>query len=138
MIAITNGKLVTPEGIISGYDLLLKGQIIFEVLKKEEREKLEGIHEVIDAQGGYVSPGFIDIHADYIEHIASPRPSSLMDFKLALKEAERELLTHGVTTMYHSLSLYKLNGNNNKKIIIISQYGISCLAVTNSSTLYKN
>lgn len=39
-----------------------------------------------------------------------------MDFKLALKEAERELLTHGVTTMYHSLSLYKLNGNNNKPI----------------------
>ena len=30
-----------------------------------------------------------------------------MDFELALKECERELLHQGITTMYHSVSLYK-------------------------------
>jgi len=71
---------------------------------------------VIDARKGHVAPGFIDIHADYIEHITAPRPSSLMNFTLALREAERELLTHGVTTMYHSLSLYKVAQADDKPI----------------------
>ncbi len=54
-----------------------------------------------------MSPGFIDIHSDYIEHVTAPRPTALMDFDLSLREAERELLVHGVTTIYHSLSFYK-------------------------------
>jgi alpha-D-ribose 1-methylphosphonate 5-triphosphate diphosphatase len=32
---------------------------------------------------------------------------ALMDFSLALREAERELIAHGITTMFHSLSLYR-------------------------------
>ncbi len=51
-------------------------------------------------------PGIIDIHADYIEHMAAPRPQSVMDFRLALREADRELVTHGITTMFHSLAIY--------------------------------
>ena len=51
-------------------------------------------------------PGFVDIHADYIERMAAPRPTSIMDFALSLREAERELATHGITTMFHSLSLF--------------------------------
>ena len=33
---------------------------------------------VVDARGAYVTPGMIDIHSDYIENIASPRPSVVM------------------------------------------------------------
>lgn len=116
MIAITNGKLVMPNGIKEGYDLIFDGPMIYDILPEEERKQLLDIDEIIDAHGGYVAPGFIDIHADYIEHIAAPRPSSLMDFRLALREAERELLTHGVTTMYHSLSLYKVKQSADKPI----------------------
>jgi len=116
MIAITNGKLITLDGIKEGYDLIIKDEYIHDILQKEERIFVYKNIEVIDAKGGYASPGFIDIHADYIENIAAPRPSSLMDFKLALREAERELLTHGVTTMYHSLSLYKVGKEVDKPI----------------------
>jgi alpha-D-ribose 1-methylphosphonate 5-triphosphate diphosphatase len=54
-----------------------------------------------------VKPGLIDIHSDYIETIASPRPSIIMDLSAALFEADRLLVTYGVTTMYHSLSIYR-------------------------------
>ena len=42
-----------------------------------------------------------------IEGIVSPRPSCMMDFEMALREGEKQLLGQGITTMYHSLSLYK-------------------------------
>lgn len=61
---------------------------------------------IIDAAGAYIMPGFIDIHADYIEHMAAPRPQSVMKLRLAIHEADRELLTHGITTMFHSLAIY--------------------------------
>jgi alpha-D-ribose 1-methylphosphonate 5-triphosphate diphosphatase len=49
----------------------------------------------------------VDIHSDYIENVISPRPTVFIDPSMALFEAERELLAHGITTMYHSLSVYK-------------------------------
>lgn len=115
MIIITNGKLVLPERIIEGYDLIIDEHCIHDIIKTEERD-ISIVGELIDAKGSYVTPGFIDIHSDYIEHIASPRPTSLMDFTLAIHEAERELLSHGVTTMFHSLSLYKLRQETIKPI----------------------
>lgn len=62
---------------------------------------------IIDARGAYVTPGIIDIHSDYIETVASPRPTSVMDLGTSLYRAERELVGHGVTTIYHSLSIYQ-------------------------------
>lgn len=61
---------------------------------------------VIDARGAYVAPGMIDIHSDFIETVASPRPSVVMDLRTSLYQAERELVAHGITTIYHSLSVY--------------------------------
>jgi alpha-D-ribose 1-methylphosphonate 5-triphosphate diphosphatase len=66
----------------------------------------------IDAGGACLMPGFIDIHSDYIEGILQPRPTCLMDFEMGLREAEKQLLGHGVTTVYHSLSL--MNGIGGK------------------------
>jgi alpha-D-ribose 1-methylphosphonate 5-triphosphate diphosphatase len=57
-----------------------------------------------------VLPGFIDIHSDYIEGILQPRPTTLMDFETGLREAEKQLLGHGVTTIYHSLSMMNVEG----------------------------
>lgn len=106
MYLITNGLIVTEETILDGYDILIQGDKIARISPRGEI-KADGRTEVIDAGGGYLAPGFIDIHSDYIEHMAAPRPTSLMDFRLSLRETEKELITHGITTMFHSLSIYK-------------------------------
>lgn len=105
MFIITNGKIVLPDSILEGGQVWIVDDRIHQI--SQDVQQVPPGFELIDAKGGYITAGFIDIHSDYIEHMTAPRPSSLMDFRLALREAERELLTHGVTTMYHSLSLYK-------------------------------
>jgi len=67
----------------------------------------DGAKRVVDAHGRYIIPGLIDVHSDRIEHYVQPRPTSQMDFEFALKVCERDLLGAGITTMYHSLSLFK-------------------------------
>ncbi|NRF94602.1 phosphonate metabolism protein PhnM [Paenibacillus frigoriresistens] len=106
MYLITNGLIITEEAILEGFDLLIKQDRIERIALRGEIEWNEHT-EVIDAAGGYISPGFIDIHSDYIEHMTAPRPTSLMDFNLSLRETEKELISHGITTMYHSLSIFK-------------------------------
>lgn len=106
MYVITNGRLITEEAVLIGYDLIIEDDKISRIAPIGEL-KFDEYMEIIDAAGGYVSPGFIDIHSDYIEHMAAPRPTSLINFNLSLRETEKELISHGITTMFHSLSLYK-------------------------------
>lgn len=102
LIAIKNGKIVTPDEVIEGKVLLIEEDCIVGIVEKIIEEE-----KVIDAHGSYIIPGFIDIHSDRIEQIILPRPTAQMDMELALRECERELLNQGITTMFHSLSLYK-------------------------------
>ncbi len=102
MIAIKNGRIVTPESIIDNKVLLIEDGYILDFA-----DDCIGAEKIIDAHGRYIMPGFIDVHSDKIEQFIQPRPTSEMDFELALKECERELLHMGITTIYHSLSLQK-------------------------------
>lgn len=105
MYVITNGKIVTQAGVVEHHSILIENEKIIDIRKDSTLPKKDCNLIVIDARGGWIMPGFVDLHSDYIEKIAAPRPTSLIDFELALYEAERELLTHGITTMFHSLSL---------------------------------
>jgi alpha-D-ribose 1-methylphosphonate 5-triphosphate diphosphatase len=100
---VTGGRLVTAETVLEGFDLVARDNRIAAI---EPRRRPRRDEEVLQADGGWVLPGLVDIHADYIEHMVAPRPTSVMDFGLALREAERELVTHGITTMFHSLAFY--------------------------------
>lgn len=62
---------------------------------------------MIDACGKYVMPGMIDIHSDMIEAYIQPRSTAVMDFQMGLHEAERVLAGCGITTMFHSISMFK-------------------------------
>lgn len=114
MYRIINGKIITEDGILEGYDLLLKDDLIEGIVKGGSQ--VPGEIEIIDAKGGYISPGFIDIHSDYIENMASPRPTSIMDFNISIRETEKVLLNDGITTMFHSLSFYGLDLFENKPV----------------------
>ncbi|MCE4956012.1 phosphonate metabolism protein PhnM [Macrococcoides caseolyticum] len=114
MYIITNGDIVTEDKILKQHAVYIKENVIERIVPMAE--VVTDGYEVIDANGGIVSPGFIDIHSDYIEGIIAPRPTSLMDFSIGIRESERILLTHGITTMYHSLSIYKRDAFGHKPI----------------------
>ncbi|HNW87093.1 MAG TPA: alpha-D-ribose 1-methylphosphonate 5-triphosphate diphosphatase [Candidatus Limiplasma sp.] len=102
MIAIQNGKLITPGGVLEGKTLLIDQNRIIGIV-----DAVANARSTIDATGRYVMPGMVDIHSDKIEQFIQPRPTAQMDFELALKECEREMLLQGITTIYHSISLYR-------------------------------
>ena len=54
---ITNGQIITPAGTVGGWLLYENGKIL-EIGTGE----CPSADETIDAEGRYVSPGFIDIH----------------------------------------------------------------------------
>lgn len=60
MIAIINGKIITPHRVLEDKVLLIKDKYIENIIDRDKVD-LEG-YELIDAEGKYVSPGFIDIH----------------------------------------------------------------------------
>lgn len=103
--ALINGKIITETGIIEDSALLLEGPAIQGIVPVADLPKYAVAAEV-DVRRQYISPGFIDVHSDMIEQIIQPRPTSLMDFEMAIKEGEKQLVNQGITTMYHSLSLY--------------------------------
>ena len=59
--AITNCQLVLEDGILFDATLLLAGNRIAQYGEARVTEIPEGA-EIIDAQGNYVGPGFVDIH----------------------------------------------------------------------------
>ncbi len=115
MIALTNGKIILKDKILDGHVLIINNEKIEKIIPSEEFSAGEDV-EIIDCKDKYISPGIIDIHSDYIENIVSPRPTTMMDFEFALRETERILVTSGITTMYHSISLNSLNNNSKKKV----------------------
>jgi alpha-D-ribose 1-methylphosphonate 5-triphosphate diphosphatase len=112
---ITNGQIVTEHGILKDHELLIENDRIKCIAEKGSIDRAD-VKEVIDANNGYVSPGFIDIHTDYIENMAAPRPTVMMDFNLSLRETEKIIINQGITTMFHSLSLYKTDEFSHKPI----------------------
>lgn len=120
---IHNGLVVLADRVVKGAIAIVDG-VIHAVIIEDSGETDGGdeAHEaagtdcdtflkehpeaiVVNAAGHYVMPGLIDIHCDAIEKEVQPRPNTLFPLPLALMEFERKLPLHGITTMYHSLSL---------------------------------
>lgn len=118
MKIITNGIIITPQTCLENHVMLINDDHI-EAIMKQEDYIAQPTDQVIDAQGGYIMPGFIDIHSDYIETMLSPRPTAMIDFEVGLTECEKVLASQGITTMFHSLSLYQEEVFGTKKIRMI-------------------
>lgn len=111
---VQNGQVVLPDRVVEA-DIVLEDGLITLIAEADQDRAQQrelavealraGTGEVIDATGSYVLPGLIDIHCDAIEKEVQPRPNTLFPLKMSLIEFERKLPVHGITSMYHSLSL---------------------------------
>lgn len=59
---IINGRILTPRGVLSDHVLGFEGSKITGIWPKEQVPEEYTQVEVLDAQGQFVSPGFVDIH----------------------------------------------------------------------------
>ena len=59
----------------------------------------------VDAKGAYVLPGIIDVHGDAFERNLMPRPKVHFPPDIALHETDRQLVSNGITTAYHGLTV---------------------------------
>lgn len=107
-INLVGGSVVQPDGTLQSGAVRVRDHVIEWVGPADAPEALASpVDATIHCENLFLMPGMIDIHSDYIEHMAAPRPSTVLNVDMALAETERELIGHGITTMYHSLSIYK-------------------------------
>ncbi|HET6610017.1 MAG TPA: alpha-D-ribose 1-methylphosphonate 5-triphosphate diphosphatase [Rhodopila sp.] len=59
----------------------------------------------LDATGLLVLPGIVDLHGDAFERQLQPRPGVNFPAPLALADTEAQLLTNGITTAFHGVTL---------------------------------
>ena len=58
-LKIINGRIITPEKIIENGSVVISEGVITEIGDKEINSKAD---RILDAEGNFISPGFIDIH----------------------------------------------------------------------------
>ena len=66
MYVIRNGIIVQPDRLLFGYELVVEGDRIAAIQRQGVLDAEQRGAGVIDAHGGYVVPGLVDIHSDYI------------------------------------------------------------------------
>ncbi|MFC6331810.1 alpha-D-ribose 1-methylphosphonate 5-triphosphate diphosphatase [Paenibacillus septentrionalis] len=96
-------SVVIADGTIKA--ILTDSKYVDECIEHYKLQNKALVITVIDAAGKTILPGLIDIHCDAIEKEVQPRPNTLFPLEMSLLEFERKLPVHGITTMYHSLSL---------------------------------
>lgn len=107
---ITNGKIVGSDRIIPSGEVYIENGVIQYAGKQIEHRGITPAN-YIDAGGGYILPGLIDTHSDAIEKEIEPRPRVFMAPDLAFRELEKKLAGNGITTIYHSFSLFGAEGS---------------------------
>ncbi|MDE6301170.1 MAG: N-acetylglucosamine-6-phosphate deacetylase [Muribaculaceae bacterium] len=94
---ILNGKVLTPNGWVENGSVLIKDSTISDVLNHSRR--VAAADHVIDAEGGYVLPGGIDIHV----HGGGGRDFMETDEE-AFLTAVKAHRAHGTTSILPTLS----------------------------------
>lgn len=104
-LVIQNVNVVLPDQVLENGSVRLQDQLIQEVSENPWLGPESPDGRILDGQGAFLLPGLIDIHSDNIETVIQPRPQSMIDFELAMREQEKQLVCQGITTMYHSLTI---------------------------------
>ena len=118
---LTNGLIVTDKEVLINHCLVLENDTIVEITPMRDCLYFDVESEVIDCKGNYILPGLIDVHSDMIETIIVPRKGVTFPVNIALHEADRQLINHGITTIYHSISIANSTICNKKRTLSVDK-----------------
>ncbi len=107
-LILTNGTVVTPDGVIAGGSVVIEGERIVEVTDATYPTSLSGDEQVLDVGGRYIIPGVICLHNDGLEKAFNPRPNTNFPADFALRTYDAQLAAAGITTQFHALSFLTL------------------------------
>ncbi len=99
---ITNVRIVTPTAVIERGTLTVREGRIVSLGRGNGAAR--GSAAAVDGRDRLLLPGFIDIHNDGIEQELEPRPRAVFPLAVALQALEARLVSHGITTIFHSFS----------------------------------
>jgi alpha-D-ribose 1-methylphosphonate 5-triphosphate diphosphatase len=94
---VLTGAEILIDGAMRRGDLAIRDGRIDAVAVADAR--------VADLTGLWLIPGIVDLHGDAIERIIMPRPGITFPLDLALAEADRQMLSNGITTAFHGLTI---------------------------------
>jgi alpha-D-ribose 1-methylphosphonate 5-triphosphate diphosphatase len=97
---ITNVRVVTPREVLDTSTVTVRDGRIASVVPGNVRMG----NGSVDGNGFLLLPGFIDLHNDGIEQEIEPRPGAVFPVAVALQSLQARLVSHGITTIYHSFS----------------------------------
>ncbi|ASP89732.1 phosphonate metabolism protein PhnM (plasmid) [Sinorhizobium meliloti] len=98
-LTLTGARLVLPDETYRGTIHIVDGWI------DDISTGRSAIRSALDLEGGYLTPGLIDLHTDNLEKHALPRPGVIWD-RLAAVAAHDGLVTAaGITTVFDSLCI---------------------------------
>lgn len=97
-LRITGGTVLLEQDGLVPVDLLLRDGRI-------ESVGADAGVPLLDATGLLVLPGIIDLHGDAFERQVQPRPGVAFPMDVALRDTEAQLLSNGITTAYHGVTL---------------------------------
>jgi alpha-D-ribose 1-methylphosphonate 5-triphosphate diphosphatase len=94
--ALTNGRFLTPDGIVKGTLVMCDGLIT------DLGSGTPGFAE--DLEGDLLVPGFVELHTDNLEKHIMPRPGIYWTDPVAAVEAhDAQLVSSGITTVFDSV-----------------------------------
>lgn len=97
--AIVGGRVLTPEGDLVETEVVVENNSI-----KSVGEGAGQCDKEVHTGGRLVLPGIIDIHGDAFERQIMPRPGVSFDMDVAFRDSDRQMLTNGITTAFHSVT----------------------------------
>lgn len=114
-VTVTNATAILADQLMENATIRVDDGIITVVEQTGLNSTTDQEH-VIDARGGYVMPGVIDLHNDNLEHEINPRAKANLPIHFALGNMERRLAASGVTTEFHSVS-FQNQANKGRSIL---------------------
>ncbi|WGF86593.1 alpha-D-ribose 1-methylphosphonate 5-triphosphate diphosphatase [Marinivivus vitaminiproducens] len=108
-LALTNARVVTPEGVLHGHVEVSKGRIAA-VAPGPSRSSV-----AIDMDGDYVLPGLVELHTDNLERAFSPRPGVRWPAEAAMIAHDAQIASAGITTVCDAICVGSHGGKQERR-----------------------